>query len=422
MERAPKHPEVMVACAKWGVLSETWLPRQVRAIRGFDLSVVCWQRDFGWEEPEHRFLKVRVMGARLRPDRLERAWDRFRRRGFKSRIRLSRDAELELSAQLQERPSAVIWAHFGPMALRLLPVAEQHSIPLVPHFHGHDWSEALRSRAYRSALAHALPRFAAILVDGAHMHDWFVRRGVDPGHVVVAPAGACVSEAPEAAARTEQPCRFIAVGRFVEKKGPLQTIEAFSRVLANAPGATLTIIGEGPLLARAQRLGRRLRLNGNLRLLGPQPPASVRHHLARASVFVQHSLTAQCGDMEGRPNSIAEAAAAGLPVVATRHADIGRQVIENETGFLVVERDVDAMADRMACLAADPQMRLRFGRAARAFAQQTMDVACSARAIELCFRRVLEGVDAPHAHELAPAVQRALAIGQAYRSDSPGRR
>jgi glycosyltransferase involved in cell wall biosynthesis len=87
--------------------------------------------------------------------------------------------------------------------------------------------------------------------------------------------------------------------------------------------------------------------------------------MQKARAFLQHSVQALNGDSEGTPVSIIEAGASGLPVVSTRHAGIPDVIVEEETGFLVDERDVAGMAHYMQLLAEDPQFASRIGRAAR---------------------------------------------------------
>ena len=87
--------------------------------------------------------------------------------------------------------------------------------------------------------------------------------------------------------------------------------------------------------------------------------------MRQARAFVQHSVVAIDGDSEGTPVAILEAGAAGLPVVATRHGGIPDVVVPGETGLLIREGDVCAMAECMARLAADPELAARLGSAAR---------------------------------------------------------
>ena len=80
---------------------------------------------------------------------------------------------------------------------------------------------------------------------------------------------------------------------------------------------------------------------------------------------MQHSVRASDGDSEGTPVAVLEAGAAGLPVVATRHAGIMDVVVDGETGLLVDEGDVDGMARCMVQLAREPDVAARLGEKAR---------------------------------------------------------
>jgi len=64
----------------------------------------------------------------------------------------------------------------------------------------------------------------------------------------------------------------------------------------------------------------------------------------------------------GTPVAAIEALAAGVPVVATRVGGTPAVVDDGETGFLVDPGDVDALADRLALLARDGELRARLGR------------------------------------------------------------
>jgi glycosyltransferase involved in cell wall biosynthesis len=158
---------------------------------------------------------------------------------------------------------------------------------------------------------------------------------------------------------------LLAVGRFVDKKAPHLTIRAFAVARKDCPNARLRMIGDGPLLSQCRDLVDRLCLRESVEFLGAQPPEVVRKELRQARAFVQHSVEAASGDSEGLPNTILEAGASGLPVIATRHAGIPEAVVEGETGLLVDEGDVSAMAMGMSQLLLEPQLARRLGHAAR---------------------------------------------------------
>jgi glycosyltransferase involved in cell wall biosynthesis len=93
------------------------------------------------------------------------------------------------------------------------------------------------------------------------------------------------------------------------------------------------------------------------------------------------------GDSEGTPNSVMEASACGLPVVATRHAGIPDVVIHNETGYLVDERDVDAMARHMIALVDAPEQAAAMGAAGRARVERGFSMDVSMRRLLAVLRR-----------------------------------
>jgi glycosyltransferase involved in cell wall biosynthesis len=161
------------------------------------------------------------------------------------------------------------------------------------------------------------------------------------------------------------PPNFLAVGRFVDKKAPHLTILAFRSVCDAVPEATLSMIGDGPLLEACRLQARALDLGEAVSFLGTRPHADVAAAMGSARAFVQHSIRPSHGDSEGTPVAILEAGASGLPVIATRHAGIPEAVLEDQTGWLVDEGDVSAMADRMVRVARDAALADLAGRRAR---------------------------------------------------------
>lgn len=74
---------------------------------------------------------------------------------------------------------------------------------------------------------------------------------------------------------------------------------------------------------------------------------------------------------EGTPISVIEAQAAAKPVVSTHVGAVADTLVENETGFLIENFDVDAFAARVETLVNDPQLRTNMGQAGRAFVLRT---------------------------------------------------
>jgi glycosyltransferase involved in cell wall biosynthesis len=254
----------------------------------------------------------------------------------------------------------VVLIESGLMAAYLAPACERAGVPFVVHFHGadayvHSLVDALRQEFFdffRSA--------AAIVGVSRAMVERLASLGAPRERLVLAPYGVA-TEGFEPARPAENPPHFLAVGRLVEKKAPLKTIEAFARVRAEFPDARLRLVGDGPLEEQARRKVAQLGLEGAVDFLGVRSRAEVQRLMQASRAFVQHSVAARDGDSEGLPLAILEAGACGLPVVATRHAGIPDAVREGEDGYLVDEGDVAAMAEGMRQLAADPALAGRMG-------------------------------------------------------------
>ncbi len=67
----------------------------------------------------------------------------------------------------------------------------------------------------------------------------------------------------------------------------------------------------------------------------------------KADVFILPSVTDNSGDMEGIPVSLMEAMASGVVVLSTYHSGIPELIQDNISGFLVPERDVDALIEKI---------------------------------------------------------------------------
>jgi colanic acid/amylovoran biosynthesis glycosyltransferase len=168
--------------------------------------------------------------------------------------------------------------------------------------------------------------------------------------------------------------RLVTVARLVEKKGIGYVLNAVRRVLDTGMNVSYEIIGDGPLRESLMELRDRLGLGERVRFLGWAAADQVREALDRAHALVAASVTAADGDEEGIPNVLKEAMASGLPVVATRHGGIPELVEDEVSGFLVPERDADALAQRLRHLAARPDRWESMATAGRARVERSYDI------------------------------------------------
>jgi glycosyltransferase involved in cell wall biosynthesis len=259
---------------------------------------------------------------------------------------------------------AAVLAEYGTTGVIVFAACRQLGIPLIVHFHGYDASvhSVLKenAQAYRDMFRDA----AAVIAVSRPMQRKLISLGAPAEKVHYNPYGVDCREFAGADPAAAPPV-FVGAGRFIEKKAPDLTLQAFAEARRKVPEARLRMVGDGPLLDRCCELAVELGVADGVTFLGAQPHAVVREEMRRARCFVQHSVVAASGDSEGTPVSVLEAGASGLPVISTRHAGISDVVAEGETGFLVDEHDVASMASYMVRLAKDPALAGKLGQAAR---------------------------------------------------------
>jgi len=157
----------------------------------------------------------------------------------------------------------------------------------------------------------------------------------------------------------------LAAGRLTLQKGFDMLIPAFAQVVERHPEWTLRICGGGPQRHALARQIVELGLSHNVFLMGAVD--QLERQMSAASLFVLSSRH------EGLPMVMVEAMSLGLPVVSFDCPTGPRDVIEDgRSGVLVPPGDVDALAEAMLALIADPARRHQLGAGA---AQRAQDYA-----------------------------------------------
>lgn len=256
----------------------------------------------------------------------------------------------------------VLLCEYLQVAVGVHYVAGKLGIPIYAHAHGYDASGKLRDPAWRQMYRSVLPQLAAIIVVSENMKERVVSLGVAPERVHVVPC--CPSVDSDPPVRTVGRGRVVAIGRIIEKKGPLFLMESFRQILDVCPEATLDLLGDGPLREPVRQFVAIHGMEHAVRIHGEQPHEVALRVMKGADLLLQHSIVAGNGDEEGLPVSILEAMAQGIPVVATRIAGIAEAVLDGCTGYLVEAGDCSAMANQARILLTDEARNLQFGIAA----------------------------------------------------------
>lgn len=276
-------------------------------------------------------------------------------------------AGLTLRQQQRTRAYDVIhcqFGNFGEIALRLREIGVITG-RLVTSFRGFDATKYLRARprAYEALFLQA----DLLLPVSQSLADHLIAVGCEPSKIVVLHSGIECNKFRYIDRRLaeDEPVRILTIGRLTEKKGICYAIEAVARVIASGRNVSFTIVGEGALRNDLQRLCDELGVSKFVKLIGWRRHNEVVNLIEASHLLLAPSVTGADGDEEGIPNSVKEAMATGMPTVCTNHGGIPELIEHGVSGYMVPERDVEAMADRLLYLIDHPQTWAVIGRAAR---------------------------------------------------------
>tara|TARA_R100001369_G_scaffold87750_1_gene123529 strand:- start:5535 stop:6644 length:1110 start_codon:yes stop_codon:yes gene_type:complete len=280
---------------------------------------------------------------------LSSSWQRrvlnFKRKIFKQSFNFIQETIVLNS--LRKNKIDVVLAEYGTHAHFILPIIKKAGLPLVVHFHGYDASikkVVENHNNYKEVFQYA----SKIIAVSRKMEQMLLKMGCPKDKLIYNVYG------PQPEFLKVEPFfskkQFVAIGRFTDKKAPYYTILAFKKVLDKNPNAKLIMAGDGQLLNACKNLVKHLGIEAQVNFPGVIAPEKYRELLSESVAFIQHSITAENGDMEGTPLAVLEASAAGIPVVSTFHAGIPDVIENKQTGLLCKEHDVEAMSKNMMCL------------------------------------------------------------------------
>jgi len=287
----------------------------------------------------------------------------------------------------------LLHAHFGYTGVHGLFAASRLGLPLVTSFYGQDvtlrssWARLEPAFWHYNLLWRRLfrrgDRFCAL---SGQMRDRLVDQGCPAEKIRIVRLGVDLARFGGARPMRTGPTTVLMVGREVEKKGFDDGLRACAAARDQGADLRVVVLGTGaPGLVELQQLAASLGLD----VAWPDPSTRVVGAMAEADILLVPSRTASDGDQEGTPTVICEGSAAGLPVVATRHAGIPEQVDDGATGLLSDERDVAGLAAHLLALAGDPARRDALGAAGRVKMAAEYSIAAHVRDLSAVYRELL---------------------------------
>lgn len=281
-------------------------------------------------------------------------------------VRLRFNFEINAVVKLLKKLKiSLVFAEYGQTGAEMMEICQHLNIPLIVHFHGYDAYHKQVLELYHNKYKGMFKYASKIIAVSHDMEKQLQKLGSPKNKILYNPYG------PHDSFYNIMPDfnsnQLLFVGRFVNKKAPFLTILAFKKALESCPDLKLMMIGDGCLLDICKMMSKALNLETSLTFAGAIKHEHIHDFFAKSFCFIQHSVLTPDNDSEGTPVGILEASAAGLPVIATRHAGISDIVIHEKTGLLVEEFDIEAMAESIVQVAKSRKQAQQMGSNGRSF-------------------------------------------------------
>ncbi|WAL58380.1 glycosyltransferase [Thermocoleostomius sinensis] len=271
----------------------------------------------------------------------------------------------------------VIQCHFGLLGIKGMMLREVGAIQgkLVTAFHGVDISQNLDLLG-ENLYDDLFKVGDCFLPISQHWRNRLAQLGCPSGRTFIHHMGIDCQKftfIPRIPA-PEQPIRLISIARLTEKKGIEYGIRAVAKILKRYSNIEYLIVGSGELRERLAQIIQGLGVEAQIKLIGWKNQQEVIDILNHSHILLAPSVTASDGNQEGIPVALMEAMAMGLPVISTYHSGIPELVEDDVSGFLVPERNIEALANKLEDLLQQPERWVKMGQSGRSRVEEQFNI------------------------------------------------
>lgn len=274
----------------------------------------------------------------------------------------------------------LLHAHFSVVGWEYRKLLRKLDVPLVVSFYGFDYEWLPRNHPeWQKRYKILFDEAAMFLAEGSAGREKLISMGCPEYKVRVARLGVNVNEIPFVIRRKEtNSLKLVQVASFTEKKGHTTTLRAFARAAELYPNLYLTLVGKDPCGLRSEldEIIAEYGISNRVEFVDGIDFAKLHEFLMNFHVFIHPSRHSVSGDSEGgAPIVLLDAQATGMPVLSTTHCDIPDEVIQDVTGILVQENDIEGLAESIGRFyRMDEVEYISFCRNARRHIEENYDV------------------------------------------------
>ena len=358
--------------------------RQVCALRGVDTFVMTK----AVQNPERFPFRDIELIPQPHMNLLRHGWLKFVRR----RPPIVYRGEYQMLSSLLERRGAdLMHIYFGHTGVHLLPFIEQWKKPCLVSFHGADVAVKQDIANYPTKLRSLFNAVPLVLARSQSLPNRLMQFGCPREKLRINRTGVPLDEFPlvERQAPPNGRWRIMQACRLIPKKGVATSLRAFAVFKRDFPNAEFFIAGKGPLQSELEMLAAGLGVSNDVHFVGFLSQSKLLGLYLSSHLFLHPSETPPDENQEGIPNSILEAMATGLPVLATRHGGIPEAVEHGQNGVLVQEEDYLGLARSMKEIANNPSGLCQMGMSARMVVRARFEQEAQARLLESFYEEAI---------------------------------
>lgn len=296
---------------------------------------------------------------------------------------------------LKKRKIDLVHSQFGWPAKKGLALAKKKGIPFIVTFYGSDVTrnpikKTLKFLEYRKGLPDIFDGAQKILCTSRFLKENLIQLGAPEEKVQIWHLGVDLGLFKKQPKESKK-FKIVSCGRFVVWKGQKYLILALPKVLEKHSQVEVVFIGEGETLEECKRLVKKLNLKDKVIFRGKIPNSSdVAYEMATSDLIVHPSFTAQDGTNDACGMVLAEAGACQVPAVASRSGGICEVVQDEKTGFLVEEKNISQIAEKIITFIENENLRKKMGQAAQKYVQENFDLEKQTSELKKIYEQVIK--------------------------------
>jgi colanic acid/amylovoran biosynthesis glycosyltransferase len=336
-------------------------------------------------------VKLTKLHHRTKGNFLLRFWFKYVIRQWPPPIRINKYVgpchPYDMPERLRADAPDLVHVYYGHKAVRYLGMLKDWGGPWIVSFHGVDAAKFLEREGYLEQLREVFETAVLVLARSESLLERLADLGCPRHKLRLNRTAIPLDHLP--VVKRERPAdgrwRLVQACRLIPKKGILTLLRALRELAPRYPSLRYVLCGDGPQAERIRGEAAALGIAEMVEERGWLSPGQLLAEYEKGHIFVHPSELTGEADQEGVPNSMLEAMATAMPVVATRHGGIPEAVADGRDGLLVEEKNPAQLAAAIERMITGQGLWEAMGGRASATVRAHFEAKKQIRALEDCY-------------------------------------